>query len=197
VSTLSVSLEKQKFTFDIIDQPFFPLPSFLHVISAKITTTIDIDSDTPMTMLTFPLDTGTSWNLTAANITINGNIQSGWLYLIQIVNNIAKLFNQDFLSPEIAGLLPIVDIHDALTVLGPGNVFSLPTIEDAFACLTMENITVPAGPYDAYNITILGGLGYCYYAPAAGNVIKITGNFAGILPYLKNVNMELLSTTYT
>jgi hypothetical protein len=198
INTISVSLDKQKFTFNIIEQPFLTLPAFLHIISAKVTTNIDIDSSTtPLSLLTFPLDTGTSWNLTATNMTINGKIESGWLYLIQLVNNIAKLLNKEFLSSEVAGLLPIVDIHDAFTVLGSGNVFHLLPQENAFNCFTTENITIPAGTYNVYNITLLGGIGYCYYAPAAGNVIKITGNFQGILPYLKNVNMELLSTNYS
>jgi hypothetical protein len=198
INKISVSLDKQKFTFNIIEQPFIPLPAFLHIISAKVTTNIDIDcGTTPITLLTFPLDTGTMWNLTATNMTINGKIESGWLYLIQLINNIAKLLNKEFLSSEVAGLLPIVDIHDALTVLGSGNVFSLPPIENAFTCFNTENITVPGGAFNVYNITLLGGIGYCYYAPTAGNMIKITGNFEGILPYLKNVNMELLSTNYS
>jgi hypothetical protein len=76
-------------------------------------------------------------------------------------------------------------------------VFQTPAISDAFFCLNTENITVPAGTYEAYNITLVGGLAQCFYAPTAGNVVKIAGNLEEIIPYLKGINMELLSTNYS
>ena len=76
-------------------------------------------------------------------------------------------------------------------------MFQIPAISNAFFCLNTENITVPAGTYEAYNITLFGGLAQCYYAPTAGNVVKITGNFEEINPDIKNINMELISTNYS
>ena len=76
-------------------------------------------------------------------------------------------------------------------------MFQIPAIDSAFFCLNTENITVLAGDYEAYNITIIGGMAQCFYAPTAGNVVKITGNLEELIPYITNINMELLSTNYS
>jgi len=190
-------LFKGRFMVDIIQQPYIQLPFSLPIIPVPVTMNIDTNFDAPVSLLTFPLDTNMIWNSTATNLTINGKIHTIWFNIILFLNNIAKLFNNEFLPPEIAALLPIVDIKDALTTLGTGNVFPIPMIPSAFACLNTENITVPAGTYDAYNITILGGLANGFYAPTAGNIVKLTGNFEDIIPYVTNINMELLSTNYS
>lgn len=100
------------------------------------------------------------------------------------------------LPPEIASLLPVVDIGDAFVVFGIPSVFTLPDIPSAFACLNKETVTVEAGTYEAYNITVAGGVGTYYYAPQVGNVIKISGDFQGLLPYLQSIDMELIETNY-
>ena len=197
IKEVSAAFSKGKFLVDIIEQPYIKLPSILQKISAKITMNMTTTFDTPFSLLTFPLSTGIFWNLTATNFTINGKIQCLWFNLINFLNNMAKLIGYEFLPPEVAALLPIIDIKEALTTLGPGNVFEIPALSDAFFCLNTENITVPAGAYEAYNITLIGGLGQCYYAPTAGNMVKITGNFEEIIPYITNINMELLSTNYS
>jgi hypothetical protein len=102
-----------------------------------------------------------------------------------------------FLPPEVATLLPVVDIKDALTTLGPGNVLPMPMIAGAFFCNNTEPISVPAGIYNAYNITIVGGMARCFYAPTVGNIVKLTGNIQNLIPYITNINMELLSTNYS
>jgi len=196
IKEISAGFNKEKFSIEI-KQSIIPLPRFLQKFSAKITMNIATTFDTPFSLLTFPLNTGTVWNLTSTNITINGKIQSLYLNLINFLNKIAKLFGKQLLAPEIAALLPVIDIKDALTALGYGNVFPIPAPSEAFYCLNTENITVPAGAYEAYNITLFGGLGQCYYAPTAGNVVKITGNFEEINPDIKNFKMELISTNYS
>jgi len=197
IKEISVAFSKEKFLVDIIDQPFFKLPRILQKISAKITMNMTTTFDTPFSLLTFPLSTLLVWNSTATNFTINGKIQCLWLNLINFLNKMAKLAGNEFLDPDVAALLPVLDIKEALTTLGNGNVFQTPAISDAFFCLNTENITVPAGLYYAYNITLIGGLAQCFYAPTAGNVIKINGNLEEIIPYLKGINMELLSTNYS
>jgi len=197
IKEISAAFSKGKFTVNIINQPYIKLPSFLQKISAKITMNMTTTFSTPFSLLTFPLSTVSFWNSTATNFTLNGKIQCLWLNLINFLNKIAKLLGNEFLPPEVAGLLPIIDIKEALTTLGSGNVFQIPAIEAAFICLNTENITVPAGTYEAYNITLIGGMAQCYYAPTAGNVIKITGNLGELIPYITNINMELLSTNYS
>ena len=197
IKEVSAAFSKGKFVVDIIKQPYIELPSFLQKISAKITMNMTTTFATPFSLLTFPLSTGIFWNSTSTNFTLNGKIQCLWLNLINFLNKMAKLFGYEFLPPEVAALLPVIDIKEALTTLGPGNVFEIPALVDAFFCLNTENIIVPAGTYDAYNITLIGGLAQCFYAPTAGNVIKITGNLEEIIPYITHINMELLSTNYS
>jgi hypothetical protein len=184
-----------RFWVDIIQQPYisFSLP----VLPVRLTINATMDLDFPFCLLTFPLDTNMSWNSTPANLTLNGMIQSPWLHLILFINNIASLLGYELLPPEIAALLPVVNIKDALTAMGYGNMIQIPAIPDVFYCLTTEDVTVPAGTYNTYNITLLGGLGFAYYAPTAGTIVKISGNFEEIIPYLTSINMELLSTNYS
>jgi hypothetical protein len=189
IKDISASFKREKFSIQI-KQSFIPLPRFFQKFSTRITMNLKTTFDTPLSLLTFPLNTGTSWNLTSTNITLNGNIQSFYLNLLNFINKIAKLFGKEFLSPEISALLPIIDIKEALTTLGSGNVFPISGTPDAFSCLNTENINVPAGIYVAYNVTLFGGFAQCYYAPTAGNIVKLVGNS-------KVFNMELLSTNYS
>lgn len=197
IKEISVSADKQKLLIEIVELANIKVPAFLNRISAKITLDATIICDTPVSLLAFPLDTAMVWNLTETNFSITGTIQSPWLNLIFLLNNIGKLIGFELIQPEFAALLPVVDLHDALTVFLGDNTFLLPSITGAFFCLNKENITVPAGTYDAYNITVFGGAGQCYYASEAGNVVKIKGNFGDVIPYITTINMELLSTTYS
>lgn len=196
IKELSFAFSKEKFKIEI-EQPYINLPSFLQKFSAKITMNMIQTYSTPLSLLTFPLDTGIFWNLISTNFTINGKIQSNWLNLLTLLNNIAKQFDHEFLPPKFSALLPVIDIKEALAALGFGNVGKIPAIPFAFICYNTENITVPAGTYNAYSINLLGGKAQCYYSPTAGNVIKITGNFEEIIPNITNINMKLLSTNYS
>jgi len=179
-----------RFWINVIQQPYIPFK--IPTLPFKITINTTSEFSTPFTMLSFPLDTGTFWNLTATNLTVNGEMRSLWFYFIHFFNSI-----KEFLPPEIDALLPVVNVKAALDTLGTGNVFNVPMIPGAFFCLNTESVTVPAGPYDAYNITIMNGTARCFYAPAAGNIIKLTGNIQDLIPFITNVNMELKSTNFS
>jgi hypothetical protein len=196
IKEIAVAFIKEKFIIEI-EQPYIPLPRFLQKFSTKITMNMTQTYDTPLCLLTFPLSTGIFWNLNSTNFTINGKIQSNLLTLLNFLNNIAKQFGYEFLPEKFSALLPIIDIKEALIALGSDNVFEIPVIPFAFICYTTEDITVPAGTYNAYTITLIGGKAQCYYAPIAGNVIKITVNFEEIVPNITNINMRLLSTNYS
>jgi hypothetical protein len=197
VKEISAEFVTQKFTFDIINQPYINLPSWLSHISARMTMNITSNLDNPVTMLTFPLNIGNTWGSMSTDFTLTGRIECLWFNLLYFLNNLAKLINSEFLPAEIAALLPIIDIQETLTALGPGNVFQIPAIPYAFYCTATENITVEAGSYEAYNINVLDGSAQCYYAPTAGNIIKITGDFEDVLPNIKHISMELISTNYS
>lgn len=185
---------KGLFKLDIIQQPYFNFS--LHHIPIPITMNMTIDSNSSVSVLAFPMNIGISWNVSASDFTINGKIHSIWLNIIHFANTIADFFGKPFLSPQIDALLPVIDIKDVLTTIGIGNVFSIPEAPGIFNCLNTENITVPAGTFNAYNISIADGIGSIFYAPVAGNVVKIGGNFHDVIPYIQNLNMELIDTNY-
>jgi len=194
INALSADLTG-RFWIDIKNQPYieFSLP----VLPFKVTTNLISDFSHSVSILTFPLNTTMIWNSTATNLTMNGEIRSPWFYFIKILNQITTLLGNPLLPPEIEALLPIVNIQEAFTTLGTSNVFGIPMIPGAFMCLNTEMIIVNDVTYDAYNITILNGMAECFYAPTAGSIVKLTGNLEEIIPLVKNINMELVSTNYT
>jgi hypothetical protein len=180
-----------RFWVKINEQPYLPLP-WLPTLPVKLKVSdFATEFSTSMTPLKFPLNDSMVWNLSSTNVTVDGIAQSPWFYLILLINSFYPI-----LPPEIAGLLPVVDIQDALTTIGIPTPLTLPMIEGAFYCLNTEPVTVPAGTYNAYNISILNGTARCYYAPDVGNIIKLTGNLEELIPFITNINMELESATY-
>lgn len=194
IKTLTADLNG-RLQVHIINQPFLPIS--LPALPCKIEANFVGDFSNSVAMLTFPLNTSMFWNLTATNLTMNGEIRSPWFYVIMFINNIAKLLQNPLLTPEIEALLPVVNLKDALIATMGTNIISIPMIPFAFICNTTETITVAGHTYDTYNISILNGMAHCYYAPTAGSVVKLAGNLQAIFPALKNINMELLSTNYT
>lgn len=193
---ITAGFKREKISIEI-EQSIIPLPRFLQKFSARITMNLKITYDPALSLLTFPLNTGTTWNFSSTNFTVDGTVQSFYLNLINFINKIAKLFGKEFLPPEISALLPVIDIQETLATLGYENTVFIPPIPDALACLNTKNITVPAGTYEAYNITLFGGPAQCYYAPTAGNIVKMIANLEEIDPNFKNINIELLSTNYS
>jgi hypothetical protein len=182
---------------NVFEQPYINLPFSIPQIPIKGEIDLNIEMGTPLAMLEFPMATLTTWNLSATNFTLDGELRSIWLNIINFINKIASIFQIELIPPELAVLLPDVDLSDALDVLGVGSFFEIPEIPYAFVCLQRDNITVEAGTFDAYNISIAGGLAECYYAPDAGNVIKIEGNLQDLLPYVTDISMELVETNYS
>jgi hypothetical protein len=184
------------FRLNIIEQPFVPFQ--FHHVPIPVTMNITIGCSTPIAILSFPMDTGKIWNLSATNLTINGDIHSIWLNIIHFANTVMGFFGKAFITdPNIEALFPVINIRDALTVFGLPNVFSVPEVPEIFSTSsTMETLSVPAGTYDVYNISIADGIGSVFYAPAAGNVVKISGNFQDLIPFIQNIKMELIDTNY-
>lgn len=193
-----------RLTVNVNEQPYFNL-SFFPRIPIPATINVNADFDVPYTILDFPLNTSNFpliWGLPATNITLNGTVQSRWLNITDIINRIILWLDNRtrFLPPDLRALsellneiLPIVDIKEILEMIRGNNIFSIPEIPIIFMCNNTENITVPAGTFNAYDILVIGGLGNIYYAPEAKNIIKITGNFADVLPFMNNINAELIS----
>lgn len=97
--------------------------------------------------------------------------------------------------------LPNVVINMAASVGGIFGLIKIPItlgveysfLPLAFHCVGQESVTVPAGTYNAYKIkSFLFDYFQYYYAPAAGNIVKIDATlFSG------EVHGELIDTTYS
>jgi hypothetical protein len=168
----------------------FPIP-----IPATITTTVDFDD--PYTILSFPLNLSNYWGLPGTNFTINGELQSVWLNILKIINDLFTSIGSPLLPEETAALLPVINIKEALEMHGIENIFEIPSVPSIFAIFSMDNITVPAGEFSTYNISVgpinlTHALGRIYYAPEIKNIIKISGQLGDILPFMTSIEMELI-----
>ncbi len=195
------------------EQPFLPVPLPTIPIPATIDTTIM--SSTPYTIIEFPLNDSKNWSLPATNISIDGTIESVWLKILYYINNFIRnhwsLVNliapvlgidpamiqaiSDFLAnPDI---LPIIKIGPALEILLNTSSIEFPMLESIFQCYFLETITVPAGTFSVYNISVADGIGSLYYAPDAGMIIKASGRFNDVLPYITDLNAVLISYSHS
>jgi hypothetical protein len=165
------------------------LPALRMLINLKL----NYGFSSPYTLLSFPIETGMSWGLPATGLSIDGSIKSPWLRVVNVAHTtmrLAGLIPADYkdLSDKIAQILPVIHIDQTMNLFGVSNPLSIPEVPDLFYCSDMENITVLAGSYDAYPISIWSGFSTMYYAPDVGNIIKMTGNL---------INMELVKVKTT
>jgi len=170
-------------------------------ILLSIPGTIDLHThfDFPYAIIDFPFCVNQPWSLPASNVTFNGTIQSLWLRVLYLLNKtLGRIFPPDPGVIPYLELLPDVNIGKLLKLIYGTNVFHIPELLDIIICRNTEMITVPAGPFLAYNITINGmdGVANMYYAPEAGNLIKIAGNFEDVLPSISNICAELIDTNF-
>lgn len=173
------------------------IPNLLMAIPIPATISTTLDFGSPYTLFDFPMNASKYWGLPANNFTVNGEVRSIWLVILNIINDIANAFNYPLLPEELAALLPAIDIKEALETRGIGNTFEIPEVPALFACFSMDNVTVPAGTYNSYNISVAPinlthALGRIYYSPDLGNIVKITGELGDLLPFLTNLEMELI-----
>jgi hypothetical protein len=171
-------------------------PIRLPAIRAFVTLNLDIGFSNPYTLLSFPMETNMTWGLPATGISIDGSLKSPWLRVVNIAHGTARfmgLIPDEYkeYSDLIAQMLPVIDFSDTLTLFEIPNPVDIPELPVVFYCSGTENITVQAGSFNAYNISLMG-VANMYYAPDVGRVIKISGNIEDFIPYLKNINMELV-----
>jgi len=96
-----------------------------------------------------------------------------------------------FIPPELSQFLPIVDISEVLNAFNITDKMPLPKVPDIFESSSQKSITVEAGIYNAYDISILDGIGNMYYSPEVGMIVKMTGNFNNMFPFMQDINIEL------
>ena len=81
------------------------------------------------------------------------------------------------LLPEnISALLPVIDIKDALETKEINNTFEIKEVPSIFSCYSMDEITVLAGTFDSYNISVAEILGKIYYAPKLLDLLTRSDN---------------------
>jgi hypothetical protein len=100
----------------------------------------------------FPIQLNHCWCTGDAIVSLDGEIKSFYLNLISKANTIAKLFGKGFLPYEYEQLLPDIDISDWLELEEIDNSFEIQSHPRAFVCTDQEQITVPAGTFDCYQV---------------------------------------------
>jgi hypothetical protein len=168
---------------------------------------LDINFTHTFAMLNFPLDVGSIYPLPENNFSVAGRVKSFFLKTVSWINDCIREKGGPWrpgpknLSNLIAELLPpddpVLRIEKVLQKLNLSNTFQMIKIPGAFFCNGIELVTVPGGTYEAYNISIIGGLANIYYAPDAGNFIKFSGNFQNIFPSLREMDIVLMETNYS
>ena len=196
---------------DINEQPY----NDKDIPPISIRSTIDLTTQlaTPLTIIGFPLNVGNIWGIPSTNISVDGTIRSPWLYFLNFVNNLARsnwniammFANQagideataQKISDMLEDILPVINISKVLqNYLEIGNAFETPEIPTIFFCESTEEITIQGNSYEAYNISGIGGFGNIFYAPSAGNIVKISGHFKDVIPFVSDLNIELIETNY-
>jgi hypothetical protein len=162
-----------------------------------ISINLEVDFESPYTILDFPLESDKTWILQGTTITLDGKITSQYLDLLKFINDIAKIFGINLVPPEFAKYLPQIDISDFMADQGIENEFEVPEQEriirkSPFAVGDMKSVNVPAGTYNAYDIKFVQGVGDIYYAPEVENVVKIIGNLNDFIPIVDNIELELI-----
>ena len=200
-----------RLTIKIVEQPYYDL-SFMPNIPIPATIVLDLGLGNPYPLIEFPLNTSKCWGLPATNFSLSGTIESSWLKLANTINKFLRIpgvipflaailgTDPDMLkeiSDILNDILPIIDIKYVLNeYVDIDNVFEIPAVPTILCCFGKDYVKVPAReePFEAYNISLLGSsLGNIYYSPEVGNKIKITGDFEEVLPFVSNINAELIS----
>jgi hypothetical protein len=159
---------------------------------------IELNFDDPYTLIKFPLDVDSYWEIEEAKITIDGTIESKYFRVLKIVYNILKIFGVEILPPEIGDQLPVIDIGELLEGQGIPTEIDIAEMEEffrkpPFEVERMQSVSVPAGSFNCYNIEIVQGVAEMFYNSQVENVVKIRGNLGDFCPIAENIEMELVS----
>ena len=194
-----------------VDHPFFDF-SFLPKTPISTTIELEFNIENPYPIIEFPLYDLKCWGLPAVNFTVDGTIESPWLDFIDRLNSrifnpllsfLEKLFPAKFsdlkeISDILLDILPVIDICNLFgNYLGIGCEYKTLEIPPIICYLSKDWVTVPAGTFEANNISIMGSnLANIYYNDTVGNIIMVKGSFQDILPSISNINAELISYTH-
>jgi C1A family cysteine protease len=147
--------------------------------------------------LDFPLDDKKDHEMPYTEFTLNGQISSPILEIINIFNKIAFLFKIELIPQEFARFLPVIRFEEILNDLTGENILVIPTISKL--SISESKITVPSGTYDSYKIKS-NWVGSIYYSHNVENIIKIDITPLTISTTSGDLNLavkgELIETNY-
>lgn len=147
----------------IIFPKFLPIP-----FSYK--TDISIEFNPDLKYVNYPLYDNKKCDNPSTELTVNGDISSPLLNIINFANKIASLFKMELIPEEFARFLPVIRFEEILNELLGKNDVIIPTIPDL--SISEVKTTVPSGTYDAYEINSKWG-GSFHYSHDVENIIKI------------------------
>ena len=166
-----------------IEEIFLNISGFLKISIAPLpipfSGEISCEFDPAFVLMDFPVTLGKQWNTTYTEVYINVSKE-----LIDFIMNLAEIVI-NFLPQDIAEFLEeFIDIIE--------EIFPLETViwEMNLKCIEEKNVTVEAGTYDAYVISV-EDTNMLYYAPSVANLIKV------LYEDYADITIELKSTTYT
>ena len=177
------------------------LPSFVSSLKQYISIPAVIDLsvafEDSFPILQFPLETSDTWGISkeTMHISIDGNVQSIWLRILNIVNKIVPL-----LPDAYAKYLPNIDIAEVLNDFGIASEYEIEIKEmeeyektPFFEVKGKETVQTAQTIYDdAAAISILEENGYMYYSETAKNIIKLNIPISEYIPILDDINLELV-----
>jgi hypothetical protein len=157
-----------------------------------------MEFDHPFTLIQFPINTDSEWGIEQTKITIDGTIESKYFRILKIINTILGIFGLDLIPPELAKYLPVIDISEVLTDFEIPAEIEIPEMAEffrkaPFRVEKMQQITVGAGSFNAYDIEFMQGIGDIYYSDEAEMLVKFDVNFNDFNPTLNSLKMELIS----
>jgi len=174
------------------------LVRFLLPDTIPINANIVLDFDDPYTLIQFPLNVNDEWGIEPAKISIDGTIESKYFRVLNIVNNIFKIFGVELIPEALAKYLPVIDVSEFLTDNGGPTEIDVPELEklfrkSPFEVVGMKQINVDGGSFNAYDIEFLHGSGELFYSQDAENIVKIEGYLNDFLSIADNIELELIS----
>lgn len=180
------------------------LPPILKLLFPEIPLKVNIDLkfdkpfyDEPYCFINFPMEIGHEWGLSYNELIIDGSVESGYLKLFYFLDVISNFLGKDLFPIEQDKYLPSINLKELFKDCGiPTDVelYEVDTVfrNAPFVCKSYCNVTVPAGTFDAYEISVNSDMADFYYSPEVGNIVKSTACLADFIPHLKNVEIELV-----
>jgi hypothetical protein len=157
---------------------------------------ITIESDESYDIIEFPLYEEKTWAIPSVTISVDGSVQSIWLRVLNIVD---ILTGHNLIPPEISSLLPVIDVSELLEEFGLGKEIQIPVISSV-ACLGEEEVTVEAGTFQAFRISIPHLMEYSF-APETASILDLSMSLEDFAtPYgdlSVSMHGELMSTTHS